>query len=183
MDDNSIDSKRRIGVFKLVEPSPNSDPHEQEGPSSNRNVTIPLITDCPTITVHAGNHHKALIDSGAAVSLVRYSTYQNTDNNLKTAIKLTSIHLNTADESPMTALGITTFQLCIADFKFSHNFILCDRLPNTEILYGIDVQRIFALSYAWDQERNYYIQKEGRFLTYSRNCEQKAKCHYCEINP
>ena len=49
-------------VFKLVEPSPNSYPHEQGGPSSNQNMTISLITDCPTITVHAGKHYKALID-------------------------------------------------------------------------------------------------------------------------
>ena len=48
----------------------------------------------------------------------------------------------------MTALGMTTLQLHIADFKFSHNFIICDRLPDTEILFGIDVQKKFALSYA-----------------------------------
>ena len=74
----------------------------------------------------------------------------------------------------MTALGITTLQLRIADFKFSHNFIICDRLPDMELLFGINVQRKFALSYAWDQEKNCYIQKEGRFLTYTRNCEQKV---------
>ena len=62
-----------------MEPSPSSDPHEQGGPSSNKNMTIVLITDCPTITVHAGKHYKTLTDSGIAVSLVRYCTYQNTD--------------------------------------------------------------------------------------------------------
>ena len=65
----------------------------------------------------------------------------------------TSIHLNTVDGSPVTALGITILQLWIAHFKFLHNFIICDRLPNTEILFGIDVQKKFALSYAWDQEK------------------------------
>ena len=133
-----------------------------------------LITDCPTITMHAGKHYKVLTDSGAAISLVRYSMYQNTDNNLKSAIQSTSINLNTVDGSPMTALGITTPQLWIADFKFLHNFIIYVRLPNTEILFGIDGQKNFTLSYAWDQDRNCYIQKEDRFLTYTRNCEQKA---------
>ena len=57
----------------------------------------------------------------------------------------------------MTALGITTLQLQMAEFKFSYNFIVHDRLPDTEILFGIDVQKKFALSYAWDQERNCYI--------------------------
>ena len=74
----------------------------------------------------------------------------------------------------MTALGITTLQLWIANFKFLHNFIICDILPNTDILFGIDVQKKFTLSYAWDWERYSYIQKEGRFLTHTRNCEQKA---------
>ena len=149
-------------------------PHEQRGPSSNKNMTIALITDCPTITVHAGKCYKALIDSGAAVLLVRYSTYKNIDGHLKTAIQPILIHLNTADGSPMRALGITTLQLQIADFKFSHTFIICDRLLHTEILFGIDVQMKFALSCAWDQERNCFIQKAGRFLTNTRNYEQKA---------
>ena len=74
----------------------------------------------------------------------------------------------------MTALGIMTLQLRIANFKFSHNFIICYRLPKMELLFGINVQKKFTLSYAWDQEKNCYIQEEGRFLTYTRNCEQKA---------
>ena len=56
-----------------------------------------------------------------------------------TAIQATSLQLNTADGSP--ALGIATLQLQTADFKFSHNFIICDKLPDTELLFGIDVQK------------------------------------------
>ena len=33
---------------------------------------------------------------------------------------------------------------------------------------------MLSLSYAWDKEKNCFIQKEGKFLTYARNCEQKA---------
>ena len=36
------------------------------------------------------------------------------------------------------------------------------------------MQRKFSLSYAWDKERNCYIQREGKFLVYTNNCEQKA---------
>ena len=157
-----------------MEPSPSSDPHEQGGPSSNKHVTIALITYCPTITVHTGKHYKALIESGEAISLVRYSMYQNIDNSLKSAIQTTSIHLNTVDGSPMTALGITTLQLWIVDFKFSHSFVVCDNLPYMELLFGINVQKTFPLSYASDHKKNCYIQKEGRFLTYTRNWEWKA---------
>ena len=42
------------------------------------------------------------------------------------------------------------------------------------MLFGIDIQKIFFLSYAWDKEMNCYIQKDARFLTYTRSCEQKA---------
>ena len=90
-----------------MDPSPSSNPHEQGGPSSNKHVTIALITDFPTISMHAGKCDKVLIYSGAAVSTVRYSMYQNIDNNLRTAIQSILIHLNTADGSPMTALEIT----------------------------------------------------------------------------
>ena len=53
----------------------------------------------------------------------------------------------------MTALGMTTLQLRIADFKFSHTFIICDRLPKKELLFGIDAQKEYSLSYAWDKEK------------------------------
>ena len=74
----------------------------------------------------------------------------------------------------MTALGMTALHLRTDEFKFIHNFIICDRLPDTEIIFGIDVQKKFSLSYAWDKEKNCYIQKDGRFLTYTLNCEQKV---------
>ena len=75
--------------------------------------------DCPTITVHTSKCYKALIDSGAAISLIRYSTYQDIDNSFKTPIQPTPAQLNTADSSPMTALGMTALHFRIADFKFT----------------------------------------------------------------
>ena len=74
----------------------------------------------------------------------------------------------------MTALGMMALHLRIAEFKFTHNFIICDRLPDTEIIFGINIQKKFSISYAWDKAENCYIQKDGKFLTYTRNCEQKA---------
>ena len=69
---------------------------------------------------------------------------------------------------------MTALHLGIAEFKFTHNFIICDRLPDTEINFGIDVQKKFSLLYAWDKEKICYIQKDSRFLTYTQNNEQKA---------
>ena len=106
---------------------------------------VTLIMDCPTITVHAGKCNKALIDSGAAISLMRYSTYQLTDDSFKTPIQPTTTKLKTADVSPMTTLGMTALHLRIADFKFTCNFIVCDRLPDTEIIFGIDVQNMLGI--------------------------------------
>ena len=92
----------------------------------------------------------------------------------KTPIQPTTTKLNTTDGSLMTALGMTALHLRIADFKFTHNFVICDRLPDTEIIFGIDLQKKFSLSYVWDKEKNCYIQWDGRFLSYAKNCEQKA---------
>ena len=74
----------------------------------------------------------------------------------------------------MTALGMMAQHLRIADFKFSHSFVICNRLPDTELILGIDIQKKFSISYAWDMAKNCYIQRDGKFLTYTRNCEQKA---------
>ena len=130
--------------------------------------------DCPTITVHTSKCFKALLDSGAAISLIRYSTYRHTDNSFKTPIQPTTSKVNTANGSLMTALGMTVLHLRITDFKSTHNFVICDRLPDTELIFGIDIQKKFSISYAWDKDKNCYIQRDGKFLTYTRNCEQKA---------
>ena len=41
----------------------------------------------------------------------------------------------------MTALGMTALHLRIKEFQFTHNFIICDRLPDTELIFGIDIQK------------------------------------------
>ena len=137
-------------------------------------ITVAHITDCPTITVHAGKHYKALIDSEATISLLRYSTYKKIEDCYKTPIQPTTAKLNTADGSPMSAIGNTALHLRIAEFKFTHYFIICDQLPETELIFGIDIQRKFSLSYTWDKERKCYIQREGKFLVYTYTCDQKA---------
>ena len=53
-------------------------------------------------------------------------------------------------------------------------FFICDRLPDTVIIFGIDIQKNFSLLYTWDKENTCYIQRDGKFLTYMQNCEQKA---------
>ena len=53
----------------------------------------------------------------------------------------------------MMALGSTALHLWIAEFKFTQNFIICDQLPETELILGINIQKKFSLSYAWDKEK------------------------------
>ena len=144
------------------------------GPNMQETITMACIMDCPMITVYTGKCYKALIDSGFAISLLQYSIYQNIEDSFKTPIQPTTAKLNTADSSPMTALGMTALHLQMAEFKFTHNFVICDRLPDTELIFGIDIQKKFSLSYTWDKEKNCYIQRDGKFLTYTGNCEQKA---------
>ena len=74
----------------------------------------------------------------------------------------------------MSALGSTALHLWIAEFKFTHNFIICNQLPETELIFGIDIQKKFSLSYAWDKEKNFYIQRDGKFLVYTHTCDHMA---------
>ena len=61
--------------FKLGEPSPSNVPQKWGGPPKKDTITVAHITDCPTITVHAGKCYKALIDSEP---LYHYSGIQPT---------------------------------------------------------------------------------------------------------
>ena len=69
----------------------------------------------------------------------------------------------------MIALGSTALHLQMAEFKFMHNFIICDQLPETELIFGIDIQKKFFLSYAWDKDKNCYMQWNGKFLVYTHS--------------
>ena len=74
----------------------------------------------------------------------------------------------------MSAIGATALHLRIGEFKFTHNFIICDQLPETELIFGINIQRKFSLSDGWDKERNCYIQRDGKILVYTHACHHKA---------
>ena len=65
------------------------------GPNTEKTITGAHIMDCPTITVHARKQYKALIDSRAAISLLRYSTHQHIDDSFKTPIQPITAKLNT----------------------------------------------------------------------------------------
>ena len=130
------------------------------GSNTEETITVACIMDCPTITVHASKRYKALIESGAPISLLRYSTYQHLDDCFKTPIQPTTAKLNTADGLPMTALGMTVLHLRIADFKFTHNFIICNRLPDTEIIFGIDIQKIRTKIVTYKKVENSLLTQE-----------------------
>ena len=61
----------------------------------------------------------------------------------------------------MSSIGTMALHLRIAEFKFTHDFIICDQLPEMEHIFGIDMQRKFSLSYAWDKEKN-LLHSKGR---------------------
>ena len=75
----------------------------------------------------------------------------------KTPIQPPTAKLNTADSSLMTALGMTALHLKTAEFKFTHNFIICDRLLDMELTFGIVIPKKFSISYTWDKGKNCYI--------------------------
>ena len=92
--------------------------------------------------------------SGAAISLLQGIQLTNLLKTVtRSPIQLTTAKLNTADHSPMSALGMTAPHLRIAEFKFTHNLTICDQLPDTELIFGIDIQKKFSISYTWDNTK------------------------------
>ena len=63
----------------------------------------------------------------------------------------------------MSAIGKTALHLRIAEFKFTHNFIICDQLLETELIFGIDIKESSQSPMPGTKEKNWYIQKEGKF--------------------
>ena len=120
-----------------------------------------------------GERFKVLNDYGAALSLVHTCVYSMIEDCYKTNIVPAAVNLKTADGSAKSSLGKTTLHLCIANVKLSNAFIIYDKLPDTDILFGIDIQKRYSLSYGWDADKQLFILREGSFLIYTRNCEQQ----------
>ena len=74
----------------------------------------------------------------------------------------------------MIALGSTALHLWIAEFKFTHNFIICNQLHEIDLIFGISIQKKFSLSYAWEKDKNCYIQWNGKCLVYTHSCNHTA---------
>ena len=95
------------------------------------------------------------------------------EDHYKTKILPAAVHLKTADGSAIFSLGKATLQPHITNFKLSHTFVICDKLLDTDILFGIDIHKRYSLSYSWDADKQLLTQTEGSFLTYTRNWEQQ----------
>ena len=74
----------------------------------------------------------------------------------------------------MSALGSTALHLWIAEFKFTHNFIIWTNCQKQKSFFGIDIQKKFSLSYASYKEKNCYIQRDGKFLVYTHTWDHAA---------
>ena len=143
--------------FKLLDPSPSSDKDEWGGHSSNH-YTIWLVLDCLTVMVHAGKRFKVVIDSGAALSLTCTNIHNMIEDPYKTKIIPTALHLKIAEGSSMSSLGkaIYTFALLTLSISIPSSYV-------TDILFGIDIQKRYSLSYGWDSDKQLFIQREGLF--------------------
>ena len=120
------------------------------------------------VTIHAEKCFKALINSGATISVMHTSVYNMIEDHYKTSILPTAVNLRTAEGSPVSLMGKATLYLWIALFKFLHTFIICNRLLEADFLFCIDLQKQYALPFCWDSNRHFFIQREGFFLTYTR---------------
>ena len=155
--------------FKLDKPS-----YKDQGGQNRTKVhyTISAVDSCPEVAVYAGKCLAALVDSGAAVSLIHLQAYNPMPDTLKTAITLPGEleTLTTADGSPMHIIGHATITLHLKNLQVTHHFIVVESLM-TDVILGIDFQREYRILYDWDEEKRCYIRYKGQFLCYTEDME------------
>ena len=95
--------------------------------------------------VYAGKRFKAFVNSGAALLLAHTSVHKMIKDCYKPKILPAALHLKTADGLSMSSLDKATLHLCISNFKFSHTFIICNKLPETDILFNIDFKKRYPV--------------------------------------
>ena len=155
--------------FKQVKPSQGN----QGGQNKIKaHYTISAVDSCPEVAVYAGKHLAALVDSGAAVSLIHLQAYKLMPDTLKTAITLPGEleTLTTANGSPMHIIRHATITLHLKNLRVTHHFIIVESLM-TDVILGIDFQREYQISYDWDEEIRCYIRHNGQFLCYKEDME------------
>ena len=86
---------------------------------------------------------KGIDPFGCCNIVIKILNLQKIEDCYKTPIQPTTAKLNTADDSPMSALGMTALHLRIAEFKFTHNFIICNQLPETELFLELTYKGSF----------------------------------------
>ena len=122
--------------------------------------------------MYAGKCLAALVDSGAAVSLIHLQAYKLMPDTLKTAITLPSEleTLTTANGSPMHIIRHATITLHLKNLRVTRHFIVVESLM-TDVILGIDFQREYRISYDWDEEKQCYIRHNRQFLCYTEDME------------
>ena len=68
----------------------------------------------------------------------------------------------------MLALGMTALHLKIAEFKFTHNFIICNKLPDMELIFGIDIQKSSLCPMLGTKKRNVTFKKRKILNIYKK---------------
>ena len=104
---------------------------------------ISAVASCPEVAIYAGKRLAALVDSGAAVSLIHLQVYKLMPDTLKTAITLPSKleTLTTADGSPMHIIRNAMITLHPKNLRVTHHFIVVESLM-TDIILGRLPERI-----------------------------------------
>ena len=127
-------------------------------------ITVAHITNCCNITVHAGKGYKALMDSGATVSLLRYSTSpKKIEDYYKTPIQPTTAKLNTADGSPMSAIGKTALYLKIAEFRSTLILYFVTNYQKQNLFWASTYKENFHYHTCGTKKKIFPFKKKGNF--------------------
>ena len=97
---------------------------------------VAVVDSCPEVAVYAGKCLAALVDSGAAMSLIHLQVYKLMPDTLKTAITLPGEleTLTTADGSPMHIIRHAIIILHLKNLRVTHHFIVVESLM-TDVIW------------------------------------------------
>ena len=128
---------------EFYESASDSEDQEPESPPTNTLIVVNNLSTSSLPTIQCRIHdsqHNVLLDSGAQVSVLKYTLAQHLDaqNHILHWDRSTdkSLKCRGADGSPLTTLGKAKLAFSIGEQRFEHEFLVIENLNQSIILGG-----------------------------------------------
>lgn len=110
-----------------------------------------------------GTAFRLLLDTGAAVSILKSYVLKNIDKQQKGMEPADNLTLTSASGHTIPLLGVTQVDFRIHKFQFKHKFVIIDTpelIPHADGILGLDFLRTFA--FRWELRRDWLLFNKHR---------------------